>query len=99
MQEFTKVRYETSEQHKEATEARLVKDYRDAYIMMRYVAGRSPFVLSNYLFSLETGEVANSAVNVHQAKEIGKEILKGMVDIPVLQYSHKGKYMAFLMKK
>ena len=97
LQCLTGVQFHTSEQHKES-EARLVKDYSDAVSITHFLAERNPWILSDDLFSLETGEVADSKVNVYNAKQIGEQILRGMVDVPVLQYSYKKKDMAIIMK-
>ena len=43
MQPFAGVIYESSEQHKEATPARLEKDFKDASKIIGYVVTRSPF--------------------------------------------------------
>ena len=73
------------------------QDYSDAATITHFLAERNPLILSDDLFSLETGEVADS-VTIYDAKQIGEQILRGMVDVSVLQYSYKKKDMAIIMK-
>ena len=64
----------------------LDKVYSDAAIVTHFLTERNPFIISEDLFSLETGEVADSKVNAYKAKPIGEQILVRMVDVPVLEY-------------
>ena len=67
MQNFTGRHYETSEQHKEATLARLQRDLKDAAKMLEYVIPRNPFAVNKELINLHTGVVAEkmSMLTIH----------------------------------
>ena len=43
MQEVTGVKYEASDQHKETTQARLAKDFKDSVNIMKYIFARNLF--------------------------------------------------------
>lgn len=98
MQHFTGVIYESSEQHKEATPARLEKDFKDASKIMGYVVTRSPFCEESDLINIHTGEVADKSVNVDNSFNVGMEILKSMHGVSVYDYSFKKKDKAVTMK-
>ena len=98
MQEVTNVAYETSEQHKEASPARLSRDFKDAMKILWYAMARNPFDNRQELMSIDTGEVASSAVNVDDAKKIGKGILQSMSGSVVADYTFRRKENAVTMK-
>ena len=98
MQHFTGIIYESSKQHKEATPARLEKDFKDASKIMEYVVTRSPFSEDSDLINIHTGEVADKSVNVDNSFNVGMEILKSVHGISVYDYSFKKKEKAVTMK-
>ena len=99
MQLLTGVNYETSEQHKETTKARFTRDYNDAKIVMKYALERNPFDNNQKdLINLQTGEVAETNVNVDNAKNIGKLISETMKGKEVTEYSFKRKDQAVTIK-
>ena len=69
MQNLTGKATHTSEQH---------KDHKDAIKIYEFIKERSPFSFSNDLINISTGVHAHTAVNVHEAKEKGIEILEDM---------------------
>ena len=89
IQNLTGIRYESSDQHKETTNARHVKDYKDIVTITRYISDYNPFISSSDLINIENGEDADSSVNV--AREIGTKIIDNMVGTPVLDYCFKKK--------
>ena len=90
---LTGIIYESSEQHKEATPARLEKDFKDASKIMEYVVTRSPFSEDTDLINIHTG-----SVNVDNSFNVGMEILKSMHGISIYDYSFKKKDKAVTMK-
>ena len=98
MQDITKVKYENSEQHKETTKARVIKDYTDATTICRYLSERNPFNGDECLLSLETGEVSDSTVHAHQAKLVGYGIIQKMIGLSAFTHSFKRKDMVVIMK-
>ena len=52
--QFTDIVYETNEQHKEATPARLQADYKDAKKVMEYFMARIPFSVESELVNIHT---------------------------------------------
>ena len=98
MQHFTGTIYESSEQHKEATPARLEKDFKDASKIVEYVVTISPFSEDSDLINIHTGEVADKSVNVDNSFNVGMEILKSMYGISVYDYSFKKKDKAVTME-
>ena len=98
MEEVTGMKYKSSEQHKEATPARIKRDYDDSIKVLRYVIERNPFEGDRDLINIETGEVSDCNVNVYNAKDVGNAIIKKMVGQAVLNYSYQRKNMAVIMK-
>ena len=96
MQELTGVTYVTSEQHKESSQTRMVRDYKDASILVEFLLDRNPFTSEN-LINIVTGENAAPSVNVDNAKEIGESIIKVMNGKKVNEYSSKKKDQAMTL--
>ena len=93
MQEFTGVKYNTSEQHKEMGHARQVRDTKDTEKVEKYIEERNPFQrnLDTSLFNIVTGVAAAKEVNVCDVKQIGQKILNGMTGKSVDDYVFKKK--------
>jgi hypothetical protein len=98
MQEVTGVSHRCSEQHKETTNTRTIRDYQDALKVMEYLLPRNPFTATNELINIHTGEVANVEVNVDKAKLVGNNIVKSMEDTKVSSYTFRKKDKAITMK-
>ena len=98
IQDITKVKYENSEQHKETSKARVIKDYTDATTICRYLSERNPFNGDECLLSLETDEVSDSTVNSHQAKLVGDGIIQKMIGSSAFSNSFKRRDMVVIMK-
>ena len=98
MQEVTNITYNTSEQHKETSQARLQRDLKDSLKILEYLLARNPFDNRMELMSIDTGEIAVATVNVDQAKKIGHDILESMCGNPTKDYTFKKKETAITMK-
>ena len=94
METLTKITYTTSEQHKAAGPSRIKRDYNDAMKMVKFLVERDQFDDSIHLMNIDTGEVADTSVNVYNAKQIGDVILTNMVGKHIFEYSYKRKDMA-----
>ncbi len=73
MQEFSSVRHETSEQHKEVSKARQSRDVNDTLDFLSYLIEQSPFTSDPVLRSLASGMTAESLINVSKSKEVGQK--------------------------
>ena len=97
MQQLTNVNYSTSEQHKEATYARVARDVKDTQEVLLNLPQRSPFTAETSLRNITTGVTAAPSVNVHESKSIGKHILASMGGNPVASYIFQKKDQAATM--
>ena len=91
MQQLTSVPYETSELHKDISQARQTRDTADSEKLMSFIERRSPFEEDPSLRNIISGITSRPEVNVDHAKQIGISILNEMVGQPVLKYSFKRK--------
>ena len=93
MQKTSGVSYETSDQHKDVTKARQLRDVRDTLDLINFLRESDLFVQNNILINIANGMTAESIVNADRAKLIGKNILESMVDKTFLKNLHSGKQM------
>ena len=98
MQDFTGIKYQTSDQHKDTAHARIARDHSDGMKILHYLHEREPFAVEESLVNLATGEIADDSVNAHQAFEIGEKLIHGMNDQTVFNFSYKRKDMVVPMK-
>ena len=88
----------SSEQHVrigKTSDRRNEEDYENTLTFFRL---RNPFDTShNELENIVTGKQASSAVNIYDAKDIGKGILKKMEGLPVKEFTFKRKEQAITM--
>lgn len=92
MQEVTGVSYETSEQHKDSSQARIERDDDDITELLGFLQDRNPFGDDPTLRNIASGVTADSAVNV----EVGDKILEAMkaknvMELPKLPSKSKEK--------
>ncbi len=73
MQEFSGVRYETSEQHKEVSKARQSRDINDMLDFLHYLIEQSPLTSDPVLHRLASGVTAESLINVTSLKKLFKK--------------------------
>ena len=90
-------KYSTSEQHKEATYARVARDAKDTQEVLLYLSQMSSFTAETSLRNISTGVTAPPHVNVHESKSIGKHILASMEGNPVASYIFRKKEQAVTM--
>ena len=76
MQKFSSVAYSTSDQHKEATRER---DLKDTKLLLSYLAERNPFSDDPTLCNIATGVTTEDTINAEDAKTIGTAIVDAMV--------------------
>ncbi len=91
MQELSGLSYQTSEQHKESTKSRLVRDVNDTLEVLRILSIRDPLSPGTELRNIMNGVEADKKVNAHQAKEIGAKIIEDMIGKCIDTYSFKRK--------
>ena len=70
----------SSDQHKDVTKARQLRDVRDTLDLINFLRERDPFVQNNALINIANGMTAESIINVDRAKQMGENILESMVD-------------------
>lgn len=89
MQTLTNVTYITSEQHKDATPARLKRDSEDTMKLLEFLQNHNPFVKEQRLHSISSGIAADQSSNAHDAKAVGENILRKMEGKPVSEYTFR----------
>nr|XP_054767556.1 uncharacterized protein LOC129274841 [Lytechinus pictus] len=84
MQNFTGVKYETSDQHKDLSKLRQKRDVNDTLLLLDYLEERSPFSQDSTLHNIANVITPETTVNVDQSKIVGKKILDSLVDPQLL---------------
>jgi 5'-3' exonuclease len=97
LQHLTDVMYVTSEQHKDLSKSRQKNDVADTQKMLEFLHERDPFQDDDTLHNIFTGIVAQTTVNVDEAKTVGERLLGQMSGKRVLEYSFKKKGQAITM--
>ena len=97
MQGLTGVEYVTSEQHKEATAARIRRDMDDVTKLIEFLERRNQFTKNLELRNIAMGVTAMSHINVVKACSIGEQILKQMTGKTVKDHTFKMKEQAQIM--
>ena len=98
MQQFTSVQYPTSDQHKEATHARMAKDAQDTSDLVQFLDSRNPFNISGQsLRNISSGVTSPDSVNADTAEAVGKKIIESMNGKPVSEYVFRQKEQAVTM--
>ena len=98
MQELTGITYSTSDQHKDTTSARMMKDSSDTKKLLQYLLQHNPFDPETSLRNIATGISAEPAVNAHEGKTVGDRILQSMKGKLVGEYSFKKKHQVINME-
>ena len=65
----------SSDQHKDVTKTRQLRDIRDTLDLINFLRERDPFVQNNALINIANGMTADSIINVDRAKQIDENIL------------------------
>ena len=89
MQEFNELSYTTSEQHKEATQARVQRDSSDLEKLKTSLPVYSPFSQDPILRNIVNGVVADGNVNVHAFESVGRNIMDKMIGHSVFSIAFK----------
>lgn len=89
MQECTGVNYLTSEQHKDTTKARIIRDFKDEQEIISFLSQNNPFSKDTSLRSIASGVLAEAKVNVDKTKEVGDHIIKSLKGKDVIEHSFK----------
>ena len=97
VQEATGNLYCSSEQHKEITETRMLRDNSDTEAVLQYLISRNPFSSNCSLHNISNGVTAGTNVNADKAKEVGKGILDSMQGKCVSGHTFKRKDQLVLM--
>ena len=97
MQELTTKKYQTSEQHKDSTKARIERDIKDRCTFFEFLTERNPFEAVEGLVNIDSGVFAEKNVNADKAKDIGDHIISQMEDKVVCQYKFKRTKQAVTM--
>ena len=69
----------SSDQHKDVTKARQLRDVSDTLDLINLLRERDLFIQNNVLINIANGMTVESIVNVDRAKPIGEIILESMV--------------------
>ncbi len=91
MQKFSSVSYSTSDQHKEATSARIERYLKDIMILLSFLRDRNSFNDDPTLRNIITGVTAENKINAENAKRIGTTTINSMVRKCVIEHSFKKK--------
>ena len=94
MEEFSSTTYVSSEQHKDSKKARISRDNRDMESLAVFLEARNPFDSDQSLRSISSGVIADEAVNVDVAKQVGESILKSMEGKHVEEFVFRKKAQA-----
>jgi hypothetical protein len=90
MQKLTGVLYQTSEQHRDTSQARQVRDVNDTLNIISFLRDRDPFVdTTSSLFNIANGLTAQEGVNVERSRVIGDKILASMVSKSVEEFTFR----------
>ncbi|KAK6172757.1 hypothetical protein SNE40_016353 [Patella caerulea] len=97
MQDLTEANYVTSDQHKDSTMTRKTRDNRDNLALLGFLQDRNPFTHKSSPRNIATGVAADVSVNVHNALEVGNNIIKSMEGKNALDYVFKKKSQVVTM--
>lgn len=89
MQEFTRIKYDSSEQNKDMTSSRQKRDMHDTILVLDALADKNPFTQDYALKNIITGVHAEDSVNVDQARATGEKVSASMIGKSVIEHSFK----------
>ena len=98
MPEFTGVKYQTSNHHKDLSLSRIQRDHQNAQKMFEFLAGCGRFHIDTVIINLNSGEVADESVNVFQAQAIGESVTQGIAGTSAFDYKFRKKDIAIIIK-
>lgn len=79
VENFCGVRFESSDQHVDARDSRIARDFGDLGKLKAWIKIRDPFPYTDKLISLATGLVGGEDVNAHDAFLVGKASIENQV--------------------
>ena len=91
LQEFTKVKFENSEQHKDRTHSRMMRDSSDIEKLIEKLRPISPFCNEPSLQNISTGTTASIGVNAELVWSVGIRIIEKMKDKDIFSFSQRSK--------
>ena len=91
MQEFTGSHYVTSNQHKDVSEGRQIRDGKDITSLHQYQININPFLADQSLRNISSDVTCDSTVYSDKAEKVGCKILKSMEGKDVEGYTLKKK--------
>ena len=91
MQELTDNYFTTSEQHKDMTRSRQMRDEEDKNTLLGFLQDGTPFGQDSSLRNIATGITAGKEVTADRARDVGCKILTNMVGQNVGDHSFKKK--------
>lgn len=97
MQDLTGVRYQTSEQHRENSQARQQRDIKDTAEILNIFTLHDPFGSDSTLHNIISGVVAGEEVNVDEAKSTGNVIIKSLTGKSVHDFVFKKSNQSITM--
>ena len=90
MQNLSAISYHSSDQHKEASEARQLRDKEDVLKIVAFLRERNPFDGGETsLRNIITGEIAEQHVNADTAVEVGRRIIDALPGKNAIEHSFK----------
>lgn len=87
----------SSDQHKDVTQARIVKDTNDTKDMVQFLQARNPFDDLKDLRNITTGCTVPATVNADSAEKVGSAILQSMEGKRIIDFVFKKKAQAITM--
>ncbi|KAL7304817.1 hypothetical protein TKK_0003040 [Trichogramma kaykai] len=80
MESYTKVSYQSSEQHVDTSIARIFRDVSDLSKLVEFFERRNPFPMTSNIMSIGTGVIGSDKINCYKAKEIGNLAFKAIIN-------------------
>ena len=97
MQELTDNHFMTSNQHKDMTKARTLRDEQDNTTLLGFLQESNPFDQDSSLRNIATGVTADKSVNADKAKKVECKILGSIKGKNVVEYTFKKKEQVVTM--
>ena len=80
IEDFSGVTFWTSDQHVDARESRIKRDYKDVKILQEILEQKNPFNnASSFVISLGTGITSDETINCHIAQEVDENIIAQLI--------------------
>ena len=96
--EFTEVKYQTSNYHKDLSLSRIQKDQQSVQKMFQFHAKRDQFQIDTALINLNSGKVADESFKVFLAEAIGESLIQGIARTSSFDNKFRKKDMAIIIK-